>query len=89
MTTQVQNEGSDLAVYSTGSALAKSPGILEAYDMTTEAGRRQAHVAAAPGLRPRRRPAHVLHAHLPGHPALNTGAGSGTANAKIPSGALG
>ena len=37
MTTQVQNEGSDLAVYSTGSALAKSPGILEAYDMTTEA----------------------------------------------------
>lgn len=37
MTTQVQNEGSDLAVYSTGSALAHSPGIMEAYDMTTEA----------------------------------------------------
>lgn len=37
MTTQVQNEGSDLAVYGTGSALARSPGILEAYDMTTEA----------------------------------------------------
>lgn len=37
MTTQVQNEGSDLAVYGTGSALARSPGVLEAYDMTTEA----------------------------------------------------
>ena len=37
MTTQVQNEGSDLAVYGTGSALARSPGIMEAYDMTTEA----------------------------------------------------
>ena len=37
MTTQVQNEGSDLAVYGTGSALARSPGILEAWDMTTEA----------------------------------------------------
>lgn len=37
MTTQVQNEGSDLAVYGTGSALARSPGILEACDMTTEA----------------------------------------------------
>lgn len=34
MTTQVQNEGSDLAVYGTGSALARSPGIMEAYDMT-------------------------------------------------------
>ena len=29
MTTQVQNEGSDLAVYGTGSALARSPGIME------------------------------------------------------------
>ena len=37
MTTQVQNEGSDLAVYGTGSALARSPGVLEAWDMTTEA----------------------------------------------------
>ena len=37
MTTQVQNEGSDLAVYGTGSALARRPNILEAYDMTTEA----------------------------------------------------
>lgn len=37
MTTQVQNEGSDLAVYGTGNALARSPGILEAWDMTTEA----------------------------------------------------
>ena len=37
MTTQVQNEGSDLAVYGTGSALARRPDILEAYDMTTEA----------------------------------------------------
>lgn len=34
MTTQVQNEGSDLAVYGTGSALARSPSIMEAYDMT-------------------------------------------------------
>jgi L-asparaginase len=37
MTTQVQNEGSDLAVYSTGHALRGNPRILEAYDMTTEA----------------------------------------------------
>lgn len=37
MTTQVQNEGSDLAVYNTGHALRGSPRILEAYDMTTEA----------------------------------------------------
>ncbi|MBQ9979567.1 MAG: asparaginase [Oscillospiraceae bacterium] len=37
MTTQVPNEGSDLAVYNTGFALAGSGRILEAYDMTTEA----------------------------------------------------
>jgi L-asparaginase len=37
MTTQVQNEGSDLAVYTTGHALRGNPRILEAYDMTTEA----------------------------------------------------
>ena len=37
MTSQVQIEGSDLAVYGTGSALARSPGIIEAYDMTTDA----------------------------------------------------
>ncbi len=37
MTTQVQNEGSDLAVYNTGHALAESGAVLEAYDMTTEA----------------------------------------------------
>ena len=37
MTTQVQNEGSDLAVYGTGRALSEDPLILEAYDMTTEA----------------------------------------------------
>ncbi|MEG1633752.1 MAG: asparaginase [Oscillospiraceae bacterium] len=37
MTTQVQNEGSDLAVYGTGRPLAGLPGVLEAYDMTTEA----------------------------------------------------
>jgi L-asparaginase len=37
MTTQVQNEGSDLAVYKTGHALRGNPRILEAYDMTTEA----------------------------------------------------
>ncbi len=36
MTTQVQNEGSDLVVYSTGHALAGDGRILEAYDMTTE-----------------------------------------------------
>lgn len=37
MTTQVQNEGSDLAVYATGRPLAEDSSVLEAYDMTTEA----------------------------------------------------
>ncbi len=37
MTTQVQQEGSDLAVYTTGSSLARLPGVLEARDMTKEA----------------------------------------------------
>ncbi len=37
MTTQVQQEGSDLAVYKTGNTLKNIDGILEAYDMTTEA----------------------------------------------------
>lgn len=37
MTTQVQNEGSDLSVYSVGSRLKSDLGVLEAYDMTTEA----------------------------------------------------
>lgn len=37
MTTQVQQEGSDLAIYNTGNTLRHVDGILEAYDMTTEA----------------------------------------------------
>ena len=37
MTTQVQNEGSDLSVYSVGHSLKDNPRVLEAYDMTTEA----------------------------------------------------
>lgn len=37
LTTQVENEGSDLSVYSVGSGLKHDPGVLEAYDMTTEA----------------------------------------------------
>ena len=37
MTTQVSNEGSDLAVYHVGHRLKSEPGVLEAYDMTTEA----------------------------------------------------
>lgn len=37
MTTQVQNEGSDLSVYSVGHRLKDNPHVLEAYDMTTEA----------------------------------------------------
>lgn len=37
MTTQVQHEGSDLAVYKVGHVLRGNPRILEAYDMTTEA----------------------------------------------------
>ena len=36
MTTQVQNEGSDLSVYSVGHDLKENPYILEAYDMTSE-----------------------------------------------------
>jgi len=37
MTTQVENEGSDLGVYQVGGRLKGSLPILEAYDMTTEA----------------------------------------------------
>ena len=37
MTTQVPNEGSDIAIYQVGHYLKKNPNILEAYDMTTEA----------------------------------------------------
>ena len=37
VTTQVQNEGSDLSVYSVGHRLKESPLVLEAYDMTSEA----------------------------------------------------
>jgi L-asparaginase len=37
LTTQVQNEGSDLTIYHVGHRLKNTPGILEAYDMTTEA----------------------------------------------------
>ncbi len=37
MTTQVPNEGSNLSIYSVGSRLKKDLGVLEAYDMTTEA----------------------------------------------------
>ena len=37
VTTQVQNEGSDLSVYSVGHRLKDNPNVLEAYDMTTEA----------------------------------------------------
>lgn len=37
MTTQVENEGSDLSVYRVGSSLKRRLPILEAYDMTTEA----------------------------------------------------
>ena len=37
MTTQVQNEGSDLSVYSVGHRLKDNPCVLEAYDMTSEA----------------------------------------------------
>ena len=36
MTTQVQNEGSDLSVYSVGHGLKTNPNVLEAYDMTSE-----------------------------------------------------
>lgn len=36
MTTQVENEGSDIGVYHVGHALKGHPNILEAYDMTTE-----------------------------------------------------
>jgi L-asparaginase len=36
LTTQVQNEGSDLTVYHVGHRLKETPGVLEAFDMTTE-----------------------------------------------------
>lgn len=37
VSTQVQNEGSDLAVYNVGHRLKTDLGVLESYDMTTEA----------------------------------------------------
>ena len=37
LTTQVENEGSDLGVYHVGHALKRRLGVLEAYDMTCEA----------------------------------------------------
>ncbi|MBQ7064119.1 MAG: asparaginase [Firmicutes bacterium] len=37
MTTQVQNDGSDLSVYSVGHRLKSNSQVLEAYDMTSEA----------------------------------------------------
>ena len=37
LTTQVENEGSDLSVYQVGTALKRNLPVLEAYDMTTEA----------------------------------------------------
>ena len=37
MTTQVENEGSDLSVYCVGNSIKRNLPILEAYDMTTEA----------------------------------------------------
>ncbi len=37
MTTQVENEGSDLAIYHVGNTIKRNLPILEAYDMTTEA----------------------------------------------------
>ena len=37
MTTQVENEGSDLAVYHVGAGIKRNLPILEAYDMTSEA----------------------------------------------------
>lgn len=37
ITTQVENEGSDVGVYHVGHALKNKLGVLEAYDMTTEA----------------------------------------------------
>ncbi len=37
MTTQVPNEGSDIAIYKVGHYLKQNTNILEAYDMTTEA----------------------------------------------------
>nr|WP_326165682.1 asparaginase [uncultured Oscillibacter sp.] len=37
ITTQVENEGSDVGVYHVGHALKNRLGVLEAYDMTTEA----------------------------------------------------
>ena len=37
VTTQVENEGSDIGVYHVGHRLKSGLGVLEAYDMTTEA----------------------------------------------------
>ena len=36
LTTQVQNEGSDIGVYNVGNVIKDTPGILQAWDMTTE-----------------------------------------------------
>ena len=37
LTTQVQNEGSDVGVYQVGHKIRECPQVLEAFDMTTEA----------------------------------------------------
>ena len=37
MTTQVTNEGSNMSVYEVGKKIKREFGLLEAYDMTTEA----------------------------------------------------
>ena len=37
VTTQVPNEGSDISLYEVGNLIKKTAGLLESYDMTTEA----------------------------------------------------
>ena len=54
LTTQVPSEGSDLGVYHVGHALKNRLGVLEAYDMTTEAVAGEAHGRSRgrPGISP-------------------------------------
>lgn len=68
VTTQVQNEGSDLAVYNVGHRLKRDLGVLESYDMTIEAAVAKLMVALAQTRDSRAVAGPLLHPCGTGHP---------------------
>ena len=68
LTTQVENEGSDLGVYHVGYRLKSDLGVLEAYDMTTEAVVAKLMWILGQTRRAGGSGAAVLHTGGPGHP---------------------